>query len=243
MNKAGNRGNAAYKSIQVILLIGAPGSGKGTQSALLAANYGAVNISTGAMLRAQSKQNSPAGFELRRMLASGQLVDDRVVCDLVASRIRELICGNGGTSVILDGFPRTVRQAQMLDQMLKAMRIPEPLVLNLDVPESVLLKRLAGRRQCAKCGAIYNLSSAKSSAGSRCKFDGGALVERDDDSEGTVRRRLAAYREETYPLLDYYYGSERGTACRTLDGNRPAAEIAKDVATVAGFLSPAAVAA
>lgn len=233
--------------VRIILLMGAPGSGKGTQSTLLESQFGFQCISTGTMLRQEARQDTPAGFRLRQIMASGELVDDVTVCSVVASQLGTLAVKSNRTNVnlILDGFPRTEDQAICLDRILGEMRIPAPLVLHLDVPQDVLLRRLARRRQCAVCGAIYSLvsgatSGGLSAGGTRCMIDGGALVERDDDSEGVVEKRLVAYSTSTLPVLDYY----RKRACssgtyRRLDGNRSAAEIAKEVCDIVLFADTA----
>lgn len=260
---------AERRAGRVILFIGAPGSGKGTQSALLASQSGIPVISTGEILRAEAKRNTPAGFRLRQTLASGELVEDRVVCEAVAARIAQW-CGvhreppvdpsapgsvvsvrrdqkRRGGSLILDGFPRTVAQARMLDSLLENLGIASPLVLHLDVPADVLRRRLVCRRQCAICGAVYNLASERSGRGSRCQIDGGALVERDDDSGGIVERRLATYEAETLPVLNYYRRAGGGTRSdsgyRRLDGDRSAAEIANEVREIVGLTGTTAVAA
>jgi adenylate kinase len=214
--------------------MGAPGSGKGTQSALLASRPGIECISTGTILRNEARRNTPGGFRLRQTMASGALVDDDSVCDAVASRI--MLLNNDPESaeiVILDGFPRNVRQARKLDQLLAALEMPAPLVLHLDVSEDVLLRRLSRRRQCAECGAIYNLISGPSILGSFCEIDGGALLERDDDTQSIVNRRFETYRAETLPLVGYYCGrDDSSTIYRRIDGNRGAAEIANDVCDI-----------
>lgn len=216
---------------RIILFIGAPGSGKGTQSSLLISRSGIPCLSTGAILRHAATLNTPDGFRLRQIMASGALVDDTTVSDAVISRIRTL---RSGESLILDGFPRTVGQAKRLDETLRTIGIPGPAVLHLDVPNSILTRRLSTRRQCASCGAVYNLSSNPSTNGSRCELDGGALVERDDDVEGVVARRLAAYEAETLPVIDYYRtGSGRGGIYRRFDGTLDPSVIAKGVAEIA----------
>jgi adenylate kinase len=222
--------------VRIILLLGAPGSGKGTQSALLASRLGVTVLSTGAILREEARRDTPAGFRLRQTMAAGALVNDESVCEAVAARIENL---GPDEQLILDGFPRTLKQARSLDRLLENLGMPGPLVLHLDVPGKVLLRRLASRRQCAKCGAVYNLASRPSVKGSRCQIDGGALVERDDDSEGVITRRLAAYNAETLPVVEYYVGGNY----RRIDGDRAPAEIAKEVRDIAGFLAGAAVAA
>lgn len=213
------------------MLMGAPGSGKGTQSSFLESRFGFTCISTGTMLRREARQDTPAGVRLRQIMTSGQLVDDRTVCSAVASQIKSLTAQSREekANLIIDGFPRTVEQAKCLDRLLGEMGLPGPLALHLDVPQDVLLRRLAGRRQCAVCGAV-------SAGGSRCPIDGGALVERDDDSEGVVKRRLVAYATSTLPVLDYYRTRDYSSGIyRRLDGNRKPGEIAKDVCDIVLF--------
>jgi len=237
---------------RIVLLLGAPGTGKGTQSALLASRFGIQAISSGAILREEAKRNTPAGFRLRQTMAAGALVDDATVCQAVASRIAALQRGGfatarTGETLILDGFPRTAGQARCLDQVLDGLGMPAPLVVHLVVPNDVLLRRLARRRQCAQCGAIYNLAPgtalAEVTSAGRCRIDGGALVERDDDSEGAVSRRLAEFETETLPVVDYYRRRDRsgsdyrrcGSDYRKVDGNRGVEEIAKELCDILLF--------
>src|ERR1700735_4157645 len=138
---------------RVILFLGAPGSGKGTQSSWLSSQLGIPRLSTGEMLRAEAKQNTPAGLRLRDILASGSLVSDKIVCDAVASRLKRKLPDRG---IILDGFPRTLKQAECLDRILAGLRAPGPLVLHLDVSREKLRERLTARRQCGTCGSIFN---------------------------------------------------------------------------------------
>jgi adenylate kinase len=209
--------------------MGAPGCGKGTQSSLLASATGISSISTGEILRQAARESTPEGLRLRDIMAAGGLVDDITVCDAVISRIRTMERGAG--SLILDGFPRTVTQAKKLGRVLEALGIDPPLVLHLDVPNEILVQRLSRRRQCAVCGAIYSLASASST---RCETDGGPLMERADDNEEVVRKRLAAYEAETLPVLDYYRG-RRDRNYRRIDGCLTAAEIANDVRDIVLF--------
>ena len=180
---------------RVIIFLGAPGSGKGTQSSWLSSQLGMPCLSTGEALRAEAKRNGPAGVRLRRILASGSLVSDDVVCEVVGARLRREAHENG---LILDGFPRTVRQADCLDSLLTDLGLPGPVVIHLDVSKPLLLKRLTARRHCAVCGTVYNLISRPSLCGPRCENDGGLLVERDDDAEGVVLRRLEEF-EALFP--------------------------------------------
>lgn len=235
------------RQIRIILLMGAPGSGKGTQSALLASRFDSIELSTGAMLRDEAKRNTPSGLRLRQIMATGAFVDDATVCKAVASRIRaaqsngpESHSARLGETLILDGFPRTVGQARSLDRLLEDLGLPAPLVLHLVVPNDVLMRRLARRRQCATCGAISNLASGLSIGAARCPVDGDTLVERDDDSEGVVAERLRTYETETLPVVEYYRRRDRcGGNYRRVDGNRGAAEIAKDLCDIVLFADAA----
>ena len=186
-------------------MMGAPGSGKGTQSSWLSKQLGIPCLSTGEILRTEAKRNTPAGFRLRQFMATGALVDDEMVCAVVGARLQRETTENG---LILDGFPRTVHQAAFLDGLLADLGLPRPTVIDLDVSEEGLLRRLTGRRQCAVCGAIYNLNSRPSLRGSRCENDGGALVQRDDDTEGVILHRLQEFVNNSAPLVDYYKGPD-----------------------------------
>ena len=174
-------------------------------------------------------------------MASGALVDDNSVCEAVASRIMGLQNEPDSPEiVILDGFPRNVRQARILDQLLAGLEMPAPLAIHLDVPEDVLLRRLSRRRHCVKCGAVYNLVSEPSTLGLRCEIDGDTLVERDDDGGDIVERRFSTYRAETLPLVDYYCQHSDSTGVyRRIDGNRSAAEIANEVSDIVLFAATA----
>jgi adenylate kinase len=186
---------------RVILMLGAPGSGKGTQSSWLSKQFGIPCLSTGEILRTEAKRNTPAGFRLRQILATGALVDDDMVCAVVGARLQREKPENG---LILDGFPRTVQQACFLDSLLADLGLPRPTVIDLEISKEGLLRRLAGRRQCAVCGSVYNLISRPSRRGSRCETDGGALVQRDDDTEGVILHRMEEYEAFSAPLIDYY---------------------------------------
>lgn len=171
------------------------------------------SLSTGDMLRAAAKQDTPAGLRLREILASGSLVSDAIVCEAVGSRLKRELRQQG---LILDGFPRTLKQAECLDQILAGMKMPGPLVLHLDVSREHLLERLTARRHCAVCGAIFNILSRPSLAGTRCENDGGELLQRDDDSEGVILRRLAEFEAACAPLVEYY----RRADYHRIDGDR-----------------------
>jgi adenylate kinase len=219
---------------RIIVFLGAPGSGKGTQSSMLATRLGISCVSTGEMLRHAAKQDTDAGLRLRRIMETGGLVDDGTVCDAVVARIQAFHaeCRSPSAAMILDGFPRNVAQAKKLSTLLESLRMPGPLVLHLEVPNAILLSRLARRKQCAKCGATYGSGPNTQ----RCQVDGSVLVEREDDSRSIVEKRLAAYEKETLPLVDFYRANEfhNGTY-RRIDGSLGAAEIAKGVCDIVSF--------
>jgi adenylate kinase len=225
------RANTPHLSPRVLLFLGAPGSGKGTQSSWLSSRLGMPMLSTGEILRSEAKRNTPAGFRLRQVLASGALVDDELVCAVVGSRLRRDAIGRNEPSrgVILDGFPRTVQQAAFLDSVLADLGFPRPCVIHLEVSSQVLLKRLTARRHCATCGAIYNLVSRPSLHGSRCELDNGALIQRDDDSEGVILRRLADYQKSCQPLVEYYADSDY----HRIDGDREPEQIFEQLLEIA----------
>jgi adenylate kinase len=207
---------------RVILMMGAPGSGKGTQSSWLSKQLGIPCLSTGEVLRTEAKRNTPAGFRLRQILSTGALVNDDMVCAVVGARLQRETTENG---LILDGFPRTVRQAAFLDGLLADLGLPRPTVIHLDVSDEGLLRRLTGRRQCALCGSVYNLISRPSIRGSRCENDGGALVQRDDDTEGVILHRLKDFESYSAPLIDYY----KSAAYHRIEADRDRDAITEDL--------------
>jgi adenylate kinase len=208
---------------RVILMMGAPGSGKGTQAARLTSLLGIRSLSTGEIMRAAAREDSPEGRRLAATLKSGVLVDDQTICEAIVARLRQELRTGG---VILDGFPRTVEQARFLDTVLASMNLPGPTVLHIEVSPESLLTRLTARRQCALCGQIYNLNSCRSAAGSMCEKDGGELVQRADDCEETILRRFAQYEDRTAPVLSYY----RDGDFHSLDGDADPGVVAEAVA-------------
>ncbi|HEX4134933.1 MAG TPA: nucleoside monophosphate kinase [Bryobacteraceae bacterium] len=221
------RGNSGNSDARVILFLGAPGSGKGTQSAWLSAQLGIRSLSTGDMLRAEAKQNTPAGLKLRGILAAGALVDDKTVCEGVKSRLERERPMRG---IILDGFPRTRKQAESLSRILSGLKMPGPVVLHLEVSRERLVSRMTARRQCAVCGSIYNLISRPSALGTRCENDGGALQQRDDDKEAVILRRFTEFDLSCAPLVEYY---RKGNYHR-IDGDRDPETISTDLLTILG---------
>jgi adenylate kinase len=191
---------------KIILLIGAPGAGKGTQARLLQERHNLPQISTGDIFRAMSKADTPLARTLREILASGQLVTDDLVVQLVEDRTAQDDCYAG---YILDGFPRTTPQAEKLEDLAKAQNKTLQAIL-IDVPTQMLEQRLTGRRTCPVCGEIYNIYFKPPKTEGVCDFHPNAqLTQRDDDCEEKVRARLAVYASETAPLIDYYEKSNR----------------------------------
>lgn len=191
-----------------IVLLGAPGAGKGTQAAKLVEKYGFAHISTGDMLRAAVKNQTPLGLEAKKYMDAGDLVPDEVVIGLVRERLQDEDTANG---FILDGFPRTSTQAVALDSELSTLERPLDAALLVDVKKEVIVKRLTSRRMCRECGYIGTDADAK------CPKCGGEMYQRDDDNEATVRNRLDVYESSTAPLIDYYRGCD---LLKEIDGDR-----------------------
>lgn len=195
--------SSSSKKPVILVLIGPPGSGKGTQAERLTRSLNIPSISTGAMLRAEMAANSELGKMAAAIAFTGGLVGDDIVNKMIANRIAQPDCTRG---FMLDGYPRTVAQAKYLDHLLSSRGLPQPLVLHIDVPDSDVVERICLRRQCPACGHIYNLKYQPPAHEDRCDSDDCKLVTRTDDCEDTVRARLTAYNASTAPLLDYYSG-------------------------------------
>ena len=185
----------------VLLLFGPPGSGKGTQSRLITNWLGIPAISTGDMLRAEIQAGTALGESARSIMTSGGLVGDDLVNKMLASRVAQPDCQNG---FLLDGYPRTVDQAEYLDGLIAERKLEKPIILHLDVPADALAGRLTSRRQCPKCGRIYNLLQQPPKKPGICDDDGTPLITRKDDQEDTVLERIRTYDELTRPVLAHY---------------------------------------
>ena len=185
----------------VLLLFGPPGSGKGTQSRLITDWLGIPAISTGDMLRAEIQAGTDLGESAKSVMASGGLVGDDLVNKMLAKRVAQ---PDSKTGFLLDGYPRTVAQAEFLDTLLAGLKLPKPIILHLDVPADAIAGRLTSRRQCPKCGRIYNLLQQPPQKPGVCDVDGTTLVTRKDDQEDTVRERIRTYDEITRPVLAHY---------------------------------------
>lgn len=205
----------------VILLFGPPGSGKGTQSAVITRRLRIPAISTGEMLRSFCS-NGGRDSEACRLITQGTLVPDELVNDIVRLRIAEPDCRNG---FLLDGYPRTIAQARFLDRLVAGRDLPEPLIVHLDVPRTVLVDRISSRRRCPECGRVYNLLHHAPRRDNLCDDDGVSLEVRDDDAADVVERRLRAYDELTGPLIEYY----RGPNYHRIDGDREPPSISEEI--------------
>jgi adenylate kinase len=208
---------------RALIFLGAPGAGKGTQAREVAKEFHIPQISTGDILRDSVKKGTPLGLAAKVKMEAGQLVPDEVVCGIVEERISEPDCRQG---FILDGFPRTLPQAEFVDRMLEAKGRGSPRVINIQVDQDVLMKRLTGRRTCAVCGEIYNVYFGPPKREGVCDKDGGKLLQRADDNEDTIRQRLVAYENQTRPLIDYY---RRKNLLYDVDGNRDPEPIAQEL--------------
>ena len=208
--------------------LGPPGAGKGTQARDLANEWGVLHLATGDMLREAVAAGSPIGREAKSYMDRGALVPDDVIIRMMAERLAKADAGRG---FILDGFPRTIAQAEALAKLLKDLGQTIDSVVYFDVSEPELLRRLTGRRVCRKCGHTYHLVSNPPKRAGVCDACGGELYQRDDDGEATVRNRLEVYQRQTAPLLDYY---RQRNLLATVAGEGPVATIRDGIRAAAG---------
>ena len=225
---AAGMAEAKTREVGPVILLGPPGSGKGTQAKQIVERYGIPQISTGDLLRDHVARGTELGRKAKAVMERGELVPDDLVCGMVAERLAQKDCARG---FILDGFPRTVAQAEWLDKFLKTqffdngkMHVP-PVVVDIVVGYNELLRRLAGRRSCPTCGRIYNIHLQPPRVADTCEVDGSKLVLRKDDAEDVVAERLKTYERQTLPLTDYY---RRQGRLRQLDGARPVEQVAAE---------------
>jgi adenylate kinase len=183
-----------------IVLLGPPGSGKGTQAKMIAEKYGVVHISTGDILRENVRNDTDLGKEAKKFMEAGKLVPDSLLIDIIKDRLAKDDVKGGW---MLDGYPRTMPQAEAMDKILPNLGQKIDVVLNIDVPDQELVKRVTGRRMC-KCGATYHVQFNPPKVEGKCDACGGELYQRADDTEETVKERLQAYHAQTQPLIDYY---------------------------------------
>ena len=207
---------------RAVILLGAPGAGKGTQAKLLAESKGYLHLSTGDLLRQAVRQGSQLGKRCKAIMEAGELVPDELVSQLVEEKNNS---GQADSGMILDGYPRNLAQAEFLSRVLKGVK-PKTIQIRLD--EDQVVKRLSGRRTCSKCGRIYNVFFSPSGKGEKeCEACGGELLQRKDDRQDVIRERLRIYCQQSAPLVEYY--SSRGVFFE-VDGNRSVNEVAAEIA-------------
>ena len=198
-----------------IIMLGAPGAGKGTQAKQIAGKYSIPHISTGDIFRANIKNGTDLGKKAKEYMDQGLLVPDELTCDLVMDRIQQDDCANG---FVLDGFPRTIPQAEALDAALEKIGQSMDYAIDVDVPDDNIVNRMSGRRACLDCGATYHIVSLPPKTEGKCDHCGSDLVLREDDKPETVQKRLSVYHEQTQPLIDYY---KNQGILKSVDGTQP----------------------
>lgn len=201
-----------------LVLFGPPGAGKGTQAAFLIERFGVPQISTGDLLRAAVKAGTPVGLKAKSIMNSGGLVSDEVVLEIVRNRITQPDCSNG---FVLDGFPRTIPQADALDKILLVLGKTIDHVISLELPNNLIVQRLSGRRTCSVCGKGCHVDNAPPKIEGQCDFCGGLLLQRDDDKAESVSNRLSVYDQQTSPLKAYY---DKAGLLRKVDGSKSISE-------------------
>ncbi len=206
-----------------IVMLGAPGAGKGTQAQRIAERFGIPHISTGDIFRANIKNRTELGMKVKAIIDAGQLVPDELTIGMLMDRIHEADCAQG---YVLDGYPRTIPQAESLTQALAQTGEEIDYAINIDVPDEHIIDRMGGRRSCPGCGAMYHIVYNAPKEEGVCDACGGALVIRDDDRPETVKNRLRVYHEQTRPLIDYYGGQG---SLRTVDGTQSIEDVYSDI--------------
>lgn len=211
-----------------IIMLGVPGAGKGTQAKKIAETYNIPHISTGDIFRANIKNKTELGTKAKAFMDQGLLVPDELVVDLVVDRVGQKDCENG---YVLDGFPRTIPQAEALDAALKEKGEKIDVAVNIEVPDENIISRMSGRRACVKCGATYHLVYNPTQKEGICDACGEQLILRDDDKPETVKKRLDVYHEQTQPLIAYY---TQAGALKEVDGTVDMEEVFKAITTILG---------
>lgn len=206
-----------------LLIMGPPGGGKGTQAEVLVRGLGVTHISTGDMFREAVKEGTEMGKKAKEYMDKGQLVPDEVVIGMVKERLSRPDCARG---FLLDGFPRTLAQAEALDATLKEMGIKLDAVININVPRERILERLTGRRVCRNCGATYHVKYNPPKVEGKCNSCGGELYQRSDDTEETVNKRLDVYEAQTQPLIEYY--AKQGLI-KDINGDQDIKKVSEDM--------------
>ena len=211
-----------------IIMLGAPGAGKGTQAKQIADKYHIPHISTGDIFRANIKNGTELGNKAKQYMDQGLLVPDELTCDLVMDRIKQDDCENG---FVLDGFPRTIPQAEALTAALEKINEKMDYAIDVDVPDENIVNRMSGRRACVGCGATYHIKYNPTKVDGVCDACGEKLVLRDDDKPETVQKRLNVYHEQTQPLIDYY--TKEGIL-KSVDGTKNLEEVFADIVAILG---------
>ena len=206
-----------------LMLFGAPGAGKGTQAKFLIEKYNIPQISTGDILRAAIVDKTDMGMEAKNFMDAGKLVPDSTIIGIIKDRLAQADCKDG---FILDGFPRTLGQAEALTQLMETMKIKLDKVISLNVPDELIVGRITGRRVCASCGASFHVEFNPSKKEGVCDYCDGELTIRKDDNEETVKSRLASYHEQTTPLIEFY--TKMGVFIQ-LDGTKDVADVTSDM--------------
>lgn len=209
-----------------LILLGAPGAGKGTQAKSIVDKYGIPQIATGDMLREAVNKGTDLGKKAKEYMDKGELLPDEIVIGIVKERLKQDDAQKG---FILDGFPRTIKQAEELDKILSELNMELDAVINVAVPEDEVVRRIVNRRSCRNCGAVYHLIYKPPEEEGKCDYCGGELYQRDDDKEETVRDRYNVYRQQTEPLIEYY--SKQGLV-KNVDGTKDIDEVTQDVMNI-----------
>lgn len=211
-----------------IVLLGPPGAGKGTQAKLIVQKYNIPHISTGDIFRKNIKEMTPLGIKAKEYIDKGQLVPDELTVEIVKDRIKQDDCKNG---FLLDGFPRTVAQADALNDVLSELGTKLDYVINIKVDENNLIERLSGRRVCPKCGASFHVVFNPPKVEGVCDYCGAEVVQRADDSEETVKNRLSVYNKQTQPLIDYY---TKNGLIKNINGEQDINDVFEEICNVLG---------
>ncbi|HBA70440.1 MAG TPA: adenylate kinase [Lachnospiraceae bacterium] len=211
-----------------VIMLGAPGAGKGTQAQMIAKKYNVPHVSTGDIFRANIKNGTELGMEAKKYMDQGLLVPDELTVRILLDRVAQEDCKNG---YILDGFPRTIPQAEVLDKALTELGDAVDFAVNVDVPDENIVKRMSGRRACLSCGATYHMEHIPPKQDGVCDKCGNELVLRDDDKPETVLNRLKVYHDQTQPLIQFY---EKKSVLRTVDGTKPMQEVFDSIVAILG---------
>lgn len=211
-----------------IMLFGAPGAGKGTQAKYIIDKYGIPQISTGDILRAAIAEGTEMGMEAKKYMDEGKLVPDSTIIGIIKDRLSQEDCKKG---FILDGFPRTLAQAEALEVLLKDLNMNLDKVISLNVPDELIVGRVVGRRVCSNCGASFHIENNPPKVEGKCDFCNSDLILRKDDNKETVEKRLSAYHEQTAPLFNFY--QERGVMVE-IDGTKDINDITKEIFAILG---------